>query len=461
MKIVTTAFPFVPVELGIHHFASTYLPADIFVRALRMMGKDVFFVNATDYHSIYAAKNGKQDVSLCEHMHRLYLDNYKTMNISFDHIISTDDVKHIETVKNALKLLRADNLIYDKDSLDIYCRVCNTFIPPSFVKKTNGCERCCICGEDSLAYGYSKHAWLKVSQGKETARKCISNLTQQDAAKAANSFLHNLNDWDFTRQNKFGIPYNEELTLYLWFESLIGYYSLVPECFSSDFNFVHFIGKNILYYHAVIWPILLKSITENADVPVDLSVRGFMNPTSNIDVNINNLCHKYGTDIVRFYCAYKVKDCMQDFKLQEKEIEDFKKKLTSGPVNFANRCIGIFAKLNIDYANPCDEDYQRKIRAEFINPIIEHYSYHRINAAIKKIFELINYAQKELTKMINENEILCDRLCFLSMLIATLLSPVVPDLSKKLSITMAKEDFSLESLGSHCMYKIKKQKIFL
>ena len=462
MKIVTTAFPFVPVELGIHHLASTYIPADIFVRALRMLKKDVVFVSATDFHSVYASHNGIQDHELCEKMHNSYLKCYEKMHIRYDYVITTDDPLHFKEARKAIKNLNKDNLIYEKDSQWIHCNTCNTYLPNSFVKKNEQGDSCILCGKSNLSFGSSKHAWLQITKCYEIIRKYTEKFTQKDVKKIADHFLENLSDWDFTRQNKFGIPYNESLTLYLWFESLVGYFTLTSNINLPNFDYVHFLGKNIVYYHSVVWPVILHSLSEHKNNSFDLSVRGFMKGDSQINLSVEDLCSKYNPDILRLYCAFKVKDTIQDFSLNELEISIFKDKFKRGPLNFINRCIGLLNKIECEYVVPCDEEYKDHINSLFIKDIAECYCKHRINSALRKTFKLIDYAQKELTKMINDDNIIPGRLCFLSIAIATLLSPVVPNISKEILIcSHESSELFLDEINSFTNSNLKKKAIHI
>lgn len=442
MKIVTTAFPFVPANLGIHNMASTYLPADIFVRALRLLEEDVIFVNATDFHSIYATKNGLQDIELCNRYHKTYLEFYQYMNICFDRIITTDDPCHKNTVKKCLDSLNHNDLLYEKASNVIYCENCKTFIPNSFIvdNKESSLKICDVCKKSELIYKKSLHVWLQLSKCKDLIEEYSSNISQKDVIKISNSFLNNIQDWDFTRDNKFGIRYNDRLSLYLWFESLIGYYSLIPEKCKNHIEFHHFIGKNIIYYHTIVWPVILNALCKNKQCNIDVSARGFLNEKSEITLDIKELCKHYDTDIVRFYFTYKVKDSVQDFIMNETELKDIKRQIVNGPINFINRCLGLLKINNIIRVAECDKDYIDFINEKYIQYIVDAYKNHKSNRALKLIMKFVKFSHKELTHMVETNLINPNHLVFLAIVIALLLSPIVPIISKKLLIVQVDDN---------------------
>ena len=191
------------------------------------MGEAAILVNATDFHSIYATNNGKQDLKTCQSCHNSYIDAYKAFNIKFDHIITTDEQKHIETVHEAIKAIDKHGLLYRKNSSVIRCEQCSSYLPSLFIEKNNDKQICKLCGSNKLIELSSEHVWLKVSACGDLIKKYQKKYTQAEIVNEMDQFSNELKDWDFTRDSQFGIHYDDRLTIYLWFESLIGYYTPV------------------------------------------------------------------------------------------------------------------------------------------------------------------------------------------------------------------------------------------
>jgi methionyl-tRNA synthetase len=132
-----------------------------------------------------------------------------------------------------------------------------------------------------------------------------------------------LPDWNISRDNQVGIPLHfdtEGKSLYLWFESLVGYASFAN---SVDVDFVHFIGKNILYYHAVVWPVLLEQALEGDATRTRTSPRGFLSveQTDASLVEIDEATRFWPVDYLRFYLAHRVPDRQVDFVLRAEELK--------------------------------------------------------------------------------------------------------------------------------------------
>lgn len=434
MKIITTAFPFVPAELGIHHFASTYLPADIYCRSLKIMGEKVLFVNATDFHSIYATDNGKIDIDKCYKYHDSYIRNYKAINISFDRLLTTDNEIHLQTINDAILKLQKDKLLYEKNALVVRCCCCGMFLPDKFIVKNHEKKVCSLCGSNNLSYQYSLHTWLDLKNNLDIVNHVKEKFSQVEVVNQINQFLKNLSDWDFTRDNKFGVKYNDQLTIYLWFESLIGYYSLVPTDYKQNANFVHFIGKNIIYYHGIVWPVILKHISNGCMRIDDISVRGFMSANSKIDLSVDKLCSKYGVDSIRFYIAYKVRDTISDFSLREEEIRKVVcEKLINNCIHFINRVRGLLAsdktiKLESEEAFICE------IEKKYIEPVCDDFKKTRINSALKKIIEFATAGNVIISNMVKISHLDISNLSYMANAIILLLHPIVPQTSKELQL---------------------------
>lgn len=326
MILLTAAFPFVPAELNVAHFASTYVPADISRRLLSALGEDVLLVSATDYHSIYASRDGKSpDAALCERYHRAYLALFQRMGICFDCYFTTEDPAHKERVQDTFLHLQKEGLIVRASAADQVCSGCGCFLPRRFSEE-NGEQRCRFCGGKCIETREMPHYFLKLSGTEAQLRDFAATLRQRDVRNAVLRYASDgLSDWDITRYNTLGVPVpsDEEQSFYIWFDSLVGYRSLCADCGEPPRQTVHFIGKNIVYYHSAVWQLLARRLF-GPETDVQLSARGFLNlqQTDGSLLNLEALTARCSPDVVRFYLAFKVKDNVRDYAFSEQDLRN-------------------------------------------------------------------------------------------------------------------------------------------
>lgn len=324
MIVVTAAFPFVPAELNIAHFASTYVPADVYNRLLRLFDIDSMLVSATDFHSIYASKDGKNtDYNVCANYHTMYINLFKKLSIGFDNYITTDDASHKENVKKAFKILKMNGQVYSTKTFDNVCSECKCHLPKRFSEVEKE-KKCMICGNTVIIKQTVDHFFLKLRGEEQYLYEYMQCFTRKDVKTMIKQFMRcELSDWDITRNNNLGVavPNEKDLSFYIWFDSLVGYYSLAQMINRPEY--VHFIGKNIVYYHGIVWPALAKYMYANISIN-DICAQGFLDfeHSDKCMVDLNICLNKYDADFVRFYIAYKVKDNISDYCFKE---DDFQK----------------------------------------------------------------------------------------------------------------------------------------
>ena len=326
MILLTAAFPFVPAELNIAHFASTYVPADIAKRLLQIMGTDAKLVCASDYHSIYASRDGTTtDIELCQRYHKIYQRLFSLMHICFDSYITTDNPIHRENVKQTDLLLQKAGVVYRQAGQDNMCCQCGCCLPRRF-QETSEENRCYFCSGTQIKKVSQPHHFLRLAGSESELRAFAESVSQKDVRNMILQYAKQpLVDWDYSRYNALGvsIPEDEGQSFYIWYDSLVGYYSLAQILGAKPERIVHFIGKNIVYYHSAIWQILAKQLF-GSSTAIDISARGFLEfdktPTSFVDLQA--LTARYHPDFIRFYLAFKVKDSMSDYTFSENDLEN-------------------------------------------------------------------------------------------------------------------------------------------
>lgn len=298
--LVTCGLPYAngPCHLG---HLRTYVPADIFVRGMRKMGKDVLFVCGTDAHGtpivVNAEAKGTTPKELVARYHAHFDQVFKDMNVSFDHFGDTDDPESHHRTREIVKALMEKGYVYPKEIELAYCPECVRFLPDRYVEGIcpycgvsargdecdMGCGRhlepgeiknavCKVCG-GKAEYRKQTHYFFRLSEFKDFLLDYLETLGGTASARnyAAEWVRAELKDWCITRSMSWGIkfPGHDELVVYVWVDAPIGYIAFTEEwCAQNNRDWkeywqdgakiVHFIGGDIVYHHCIFWPAMLK-----------------------------------------------------------------------------------------------------------------------------------------------------------------------------------------------------------
>ncbi|MDM7940244.1 MAG: methionine--tRNA ligase [Methanothrix sp.] len=298
--LVTCGLPYAngPCHLG---HLRTYVPADIYVRALRKMGRDVLFVCGSDAHGtpivVNAEAQGVEPKVLVAKYHQHFDEVFKGLGVNFDIFGDTDDPAcHTRTQEMVLALMEGGH-VYPKEIELAYCPTCQRFLPDRYVEGEcpycgkpargdecdMGCGRhlepgeiknavCKVCG-GKAEYRKQKHYFFRLSQFKDFLLKYLETLGGTASARnyAMEWVRQELKDWCITRNMSWGVkfPGSSDLVVYVWVDAPIGYIAFTEEwCaknnvdwkmyWKSDSRIVHFIGGDIVYHHCIFWPSMLK-----------------------------------------------------------------------------------------------------------------------------------------------------------------------------------------------------------
>lgn len=301
--LVTAALPYANGPVHIGHLAGCYLPADIYVRYQRAQKRDIKFIGGSDEHgvpiTIRAMKEGVSPQQIVDKYHAQIKESFDQMGISFDIYSRTSNKVHHETAAAFFKKMYDDGLFEEKETEQYYDEKTNTFLADRYITGT-----CPICGNPN-AYG-------------DQCEKCGSSLspeqlinprsTLSDAVPVKRKTKHwyfplqNYEDWlkdwileghkewknnvygqckswldsglqsrAMTRDSSWGVkvplPDSEGKVLYVWFDAPIGYISATKELTEDwanywckdDTKLVHFIGKDNIVFHCIIFPAMLKA----------------------------------------------------------------------------------------------------------------------------------------------------------------------------------------------------------
>jgi methionyl-tRNA synthetase len=516
---VTTALPYANGPFHIGHIME-YIQADIWVRFQRMQGHEVHFVGADDAHGApIMLKAEAEQISPQELVARIaagrprYLHGF---HIGFDHWHSTDSPENVALSQDIYRRLKAAGLIYSKPVEQFYDPVKRMFLADRYIKGEcpnchskdqygDACEVCStVYAPTDLIEPYSvltgakpvlqtsDHLFFRLSDP-----KCVDFLNgwtttpgrlQPQVANKAREWLSGkgeqaLGDWDISRDAPyFGIPIPDApgKYFYVWLDAPIGYLASLQSYFASgkarangeprsfeqflsapDTRQVHFIGKDIIYFHTLFWPAMLQFAGPPYRVPDNVYVHGF------ITVSGEKMSKSRGTGIsplryldigmdpewLRYYIAAKLNANVEDLDFNP---DDFVARVNSDLVgkyvNIASRA-GNFITRHFagDLAYAGDMDAPRRQAAGLAQQVRESYAAREFGRAMREIMAHADRINQEFDARQPwvlakdparraELQDVCSRTLYGFKLLSVLLAPVLPAVGAR----VARELFGLD-----------------
>ena len=301
---VTCALPYANGPVHIGHLAGVYVPADIYVRYLRLRGEEVLYICGSDEHgvpiTIKARQQGCSPQDIVDRYHSIIKDSFEGLGIHFDNYGRTTSPIHEETSSEFFKKLYADGKFITRESEQYYDPEAKTFLADRYIVGTcpkcgaegaygDQCEKCgSTLSPDELINPKSKlsgaepvkkkttHWYLPLDQYEQWLREWILEGHKEwrpNVYGQVKSWLDGgLQPRAVTRDLDWGVPVPVEgaegKVLYVWFDAPIGYISntreLLPNDWekwwkSEDTKLVHFIGKDNIVFHCIVFPSMLKA----------------------------------------------------------------------------------------------------------------------------------------------------------------------------------------------------------
>ncbi len=395
--LVTSALPYAngPIHLG--HLVE-YIQTDIWVRFQKMCGHDCYYVCADDAHGtpimLRAQQEGIEPGALIARMGQDHLRDFTDFGIGFDNYGSTDSAENRELVTQIYRTLKAGGHISTRTIKQAYDPVKNMFLPDRFIRGT--CPRCgapdqygdsCeVCGATYLptelknpvsaisgatpVQKESEHYFFRLGDFEDTLRTWLfPDITQPRhvQAEVANKldewFSAGLQDWDISRDTPyfgFEIPDAPGKYFYVWLDAPVGYMASFRQlCERAAIGFdeywaadakpelYHFIGKDILYFHALFWPAMLEGAGFRK--PTAIFAHGFltvngkkMSKSRGTFINARTYLDHLSPEYLRYYFANKLGAHVEDIDLN---LDDFIARVNSDLVgkyvNIASRAAGL------------------------------------------------------------------------------------------------------------------------
>ncbi len=499
---LTAALPYTNGPIHIGHLAGVYIPADIYARYLRMLGKDVAFVCGSDEHGVpitlKAKKEGVTPQDIVDKYHAIIKKSFEDFGISFDNYSRTSAKIHHETASEFFKTLSDKEEFVVKTEAQLYDADAKQFLADRFVvgtcpkcgnKESYGdqCEKCGtshnatdLINPKSAITGATpslketKHWFLPLDKHEAFLKKWILEDHKTDWKSnvygQCKSWIDDgLRPRAVTRDLDWGIPVpvkgGEGKVLYVWFDAPIGYISATKEWATKqgkdwelywkdkDTKLVHFIGKDNIVFHCIIFPAMLKA-EGSYILPDNVPANEFLNLEGNKLSTSKNWAvwlHEYledfpnRQDALRYTLtatAPETKDndfTWKDFQARNKELAD-------NYGNFINRILVLTNKYyNGIVPTPAtfsDSDLDtleelKKFPAD-ISFSIERYRFREANLKMMNLARLGNkyLAEQEPWKVIKIDEERTKTIMYIALQIATALTtlsePFVPFASKTL-----------------------------
>ena len=398
--LVTSALPYANGSIHLGHLVE-YIQTDIWVRFHKMQGHTVHYVCADDTHGtpimLRAEKEGITPEALIEKVHAEHSQDFAEFLVQFDNYYSTNSEENRALASGIYKALKANGKIASKTIEQYFDPVKTMFLPDRFIKgecpkchaKDQYGDNCEVCGATysptdlinpfSAVSGATpvrketEHYFFKLSECADFLRDWTrSGTLQAEAANKMSEWVgeageNKLSDWDISRDAPyfgFEIPDAPGKYFYVWLDAPIGYMASFKNlCTKAGIDFdeywkkdsstelYHFIGKDILYFHALFWPATLEY--SGYRTPTQVFAHGFltvngekMSKSRGTFITARSyLQHVKNPEYLRYYYAAKLNGSMEDIDLN---LEDFVARVNSDLVgkyiNIASRTAGFIAK---------------------------------------------------------------------------------------------------------------------
>ena len=296
--------------------AYTTVIADIFARWYRLSGKEVFFLTGTDEHGGKIEKSArdknKTPLELVNENSQKYKAVWEKLNISYDKFIRTTDPLHEAAVQKFIKKVWDDGDIYKGEYEGFYCLPDERYVTEN--ELVDG--KCPDCGREVQKIKEEAY-FFKLSRYKDAIIQLIENgliIPKKNANEILSRLKGELKDLDITRKSvSWGIkfPFDESHSVYVWFDALLNYLSalgwpdgkLFNEFWPAD---IHLVGKDIAWFHSVIWPAMLLSA--GLEPPKRVMAHGWwtvdgkkMSKSTGNVVDPVEMAEKYGADAFRYF----------------------------------------------------------------------------------------------------------------------------------------------------------------
>ena len=458
--VVTSALPYANGPIHIGHLVE-YLQTDIWVRFQKLCGNQCLYFCADDTHGtpvmISARAAGISPEELINNVHKEHTRDFESFYVEFDNYYSTHSPENQYFSELIFKRLNEVGSIIQRDVEQAYCDNCKMSLPDRFIRGTcprcraenqygDSCEACgttyrpselinpyCATCRTTPVLKTSGHYFFKLADYEQQLRDLIvGGYTQASVANKLDEWFNaGLKDWDISRDGPyfgFKIPGEENKFFYVWLDAPIGYMASAknycdangldfeklwplhrpPEDGSDEYELYHFIGKDIMYFHALFWPAMLMG--SGIKVADKLFVHGFltvngekMSKSRGTFIKADTYLNHLDPEFLRYYYASKLTDSIDDIDLS---IEDFVNKINSDIVgkfaNLASRSVPMMTKKLDSQLGRLDEEGHELIKklVAQADQIAEDYE----NLKFASVVRIITALADEANRYVEQNQ---------------------------------------------------------
>ncbi len=445
--IITSALPYANGEIHLGHVASTYLPADITTRFLKLNGVEAYYICASDDYGtpilIQSEKEKKSPEEYVKFWNKRDHEDFTAFEIGFDLFYRTSSAENIEFVQEVFKKLMDNGHIYEQEIIQFYCNTDKKFLPDRYVigrcpyckaedQYSDLCEKCsripqeiedpkCAICKNPPIKEKTNHYFFKLTNFVNELNKWLDSDShlQKDVKKYVQNWIKDgLVDWDITRDITWGVPVPLEeakgKVFYGWFDNHLAYISSAIKLlrdknidgkqFWNSADIYHFIGKDIVYHHYLFLPAMRIGINNEYKLPDYIPTRGHLmlqskkiSKSRNWYIGLKDFLSNFPADYLRFYLTLITPYSQDDLNF---DWEEFSARINSELIgnigNFVNRALGFTNKSlsgivpDVTEFDSHDNEAQKKI-LDFKDELTVLMEENNLDRALKKILEFSAY----------------------------------------------------------------------
>ena len=509
--LVTSALPYANSPLHLGHIMEG-IQTDIWVRFQKINGHECTYVCADDAHGTpIMLKAEELKITPEELISQIYKDHKESLeNFNIDHanFHTTHSEENKELSELIFRRLEEKNLIESRVIKQLFDKEKDMFLSDRYIKGTcpkckaddqygDNCEVCSgtydatellkpisVLSESVPEVKDSEHLFFKLSELKDSINNWIdSSFVQPQVVNKLSEWLDGeLRDWDISRDKPyfgFAIPGHEKKYFYVWLDAPIGYLAshknyldkigdtnTFEECWNpdSDYEIYHFIGKDIMYFHTLFFPAMLKH--SDFKTPDGVFVHGFltlngekMSKSRGTFILAKTYLDNLDPEYLRYYFATKLGPGVDDVDLN---LEDFKQRVNSD-------LVGKFINIGSRSAKFINKDFHNALASQLHNPELVKkfittassikvlYEARDFNKAMREIMSLADKANQYVDKMqpwvlskADPEDEVVQQICTTSLnlfrILAIMLKPVTPELANKIAAFFNDDAYTWNSI---------------
>lgn len=447
---ITAALPYANGPVHIGHLAGVYIPADIYARYSRLAGMETLFVCGSDEHGVpitlRAKKEGITPQDVVDRYHEIIKTSFKDLGISFDIYSRTSNDTHKETAQDFFKILHNKGAFREISTEQYYDEEAKQFLADRYI--TGDCPKCgnegaygdqCEKCGSTLSPSELKNVKSALSGNTPVLKETKNWYLPLDELQESflNNYINERNNWRSTVQGQckswlndglkeramtrdldWGIPVPVEgadgKVLYVWFEAPIGYISATKEARPDDWEswwtgeskLIHFIGKDNIVFHCIIFPAMLHLRGDDYVIPQDVPANEFLNLEGQKISTSRNWAvwlHEYLAEIPNREdeLRYVLTSIAPETKDSEFTWKDYQTRINSELVaiygNFANRVLVLIQKY-FEGKVPLkgSEHSSSDLSKQYIAPILQKISDYKFRDAQNALMDLARFGNKYL-----------------------------------------------------------------